>query len=102
MMDFTYNFGQSLLFMKKQANYSKNRKILGVSCWVTFFSKMLNIFSFTLCENEKCIGKCIEKCVYRQCFDFPGKVKIENGFSHAPQSQFFSSAGESDHQESNE
>ena len=38
----------------------------------------------------------------RQRFDFPEKVKIKNGFSHAPQSQFFSSIGESDHQECNE
>ena len=75
--------------MKKQAIYSKNLKILGVSCWVTVFSKMLNILSFTLCENEK-------------SFEFPEKVKIKNGSSHAPQSQFFSSIGESDHQERSE
>ena len=31
MKDFTYNFRQSLLFMKKQTNYSKNLKLLGVS-----------------------------------------------------------------------
>ena len=38
----------------------------------------------------------------RQRFDFPEKVKIKNGSSHAPQSQFFSSIGESDHQERSE
>ena len=32
MKDFTYYFRQSLLFMKNHANYSKNLKILGVSC----------------------------------------------------------------------
>ena len=31
MKDVTYNFRQSLLFTKKQTNYSKNLKLLGVS-----------------------------------------------------------------------